>query len=202
VTGFDCLHTCVTKAKRTAAAAESKARFLCLDLVSGDLAAHGPFDFLFDVRCLEWITDENNRARFLQNVRRALAPGGRYLSINEGRPDPPPGAVDIPETKGTELPTTAEPERADALRLHARSQIYEVSTPIAEPAMTTAGAAVPTAAPVGGIGTKERTRKRIQTPAGLRAELRAAGFPSCRVDYVYSASVPPLRHCLWALATA
>ncbi len=192
VTGFDCLDKRVTRAKRAAAAAESKAQFLCLDLVTGDLAAHGPFDLLYDVRCLEWITKQEDRARFLQNVRRALVPGGRYLSINEGRRDTQPeqgdGVVNG-QAPGMEVP--AAPATLDF-----PTRMQDLSSPLTEPAVTK-----PQPPRQGGVAIRERAQKRIQTPSGLRAELHAAGFPSCRVDYVYSTSVPPICHCLWALAT-
>ena len=79
-TGVDISEAAIEIATRSASAKGAACRFVVADVL-GDLADLGePFDFAYDWELLHHIFPPD-RERYVRNVSRLLAPGGRYLSV-------------------------------------------------------------------------------------------------------------------------
>lgn len=86
VTGVDFAHLAIWLAKRKAREHGVKARLLPRD-VTHLHGIQGPFDFALDMGCLHAVED---KAAYLRELKRILAPGGRWLLYAFFKPEDQP----------------------------------------------------------------------------------------------------------------
>jgi len=87
VTGIDISPSAIALARKTSEKQGVSCTFIVADVL-GDLPdVQGLFDFAFDWELLHHIFPED-RPRYLANVARLLAPGGKYLSVCFHEDDP------------------------------------------------------------------------------------------------------------------
>lgn len=93
VTGLDLAPSAVRLARERTAEAGLKAEFECVDFLKG--APLGAFDWIFE-HTLFCAIDPGERDRYVEAVRRWLAPGGQFLAVHYmlhpgGSTEPPHG---------------------------------------------------------------------------------------------------------------
>jgi SAM-dependent methyltransferase len=106
VLGIDISPTAIRQAESKAAGV-ARVRFACLDFLK-DEVPDGPFDFVFDRGCFHVFDDAGDRALFAERVARALAPGGRWVSI-VGSTEGPPRDHGPPRRTARDLTNAIEP---------------------------------------------------------------------------------------------
>ncbi|MFO7565650.1 MAG: class I SAM-dependent methyltransferase [Enhygromyxa sp.] len=108
VLGVDISPRAIAMAQTKAEAAGAKIEFRALDFLSAELD-EAPFDFVFDRGVLHVFDDPATRARFVEQVARALASGGRWLSL-AGSTEGPPRDQGPPRRSARDLVEAVEPE--------------------------------------------------------------------------------------------
>ena len=86
VTGVDFSQTAIRIARENAAKKGVKCNFFVADVVEGLDKVNQTWDFVYDWGLLHHILPEQ-RQKYVENVRRILNPGGRYLSVCFSRED-------------------------------------------------------------------------------------------------------------------
>ena len=114
VVGVDISPLAVEKAR---AKANSRCRFETLDFLT-ETAPGGPFPFVFDRGVFHVFDEDDERARFAENVAAALVADGVWLSLI-GSTEGPPREQGPPRRSAREIMNAIEPS-LEILRFHSR----------------------------------------------------------------------------------